>query len=102
MEIDNNSNISSIVASSLSKLNLNTANSSSISNRPRQKKQEQNLIQENEKDDVKVIEDEKSAKSPIDIKEVQKYANLIGEDITVDEIRYGLMYGRSVIADFMA
>ncbi len=101
MEIDN-TNISNMVASSISKLNLNVANSSSISKKPQQKKQEQNFVQESEKDDVKLTNEDETSKSPIDVKDVQKYAKLIGEDVTVDEIRYGLMYGRSVIADYSA
>ena len=102
MEIENSSNISNMIASSISKLNLNSATNSSISNKPRQKKQEENLIKENEKNDVKLVDEEKVAKNPIDVKDVQKYASLLGEDITVEEIKYGLMYGRSVIADFSA
>ena len=102
MEIENSSNISNMIASSISKLNLNSANNSHISAKFQNKKREQNLIKENEKDDVKLVDEEKVAKSSIDVKDVQKYANLLGEDLTVDEIKYGLMYGRSVIADFSA
>ena len=102
MEIDNNTNISNMIASSISKLNLNSANNSFVSNKPKQQKEKQNLIQENEKDDVKLVDDDKIAKKPIDVKDVQKYASLIGEEISEDEIKYGLMYGRSVIADFSA
>ena len=102
MEIENNTNLSNMIASSISKLNLNSANNSHISTKNQHKKQEQNLIKENEKDDVKLVDEEKVAKSAIDVKDVQKYASLLGEDLTVDEIKYGLMYGRSVIADFSA
>lgn len=102
MEIENNSNISSLIASSISKLNLNSNQVASFSNKPKQNKEKENLIQENEKDDVKLVDENKISKSPIDVKDVQKYANLIGEDITVEEIKYGLMYGRSVIADYSA
>ena len=102
MEIENSSNISNMIASSISKLNLNSNSNSFVSNKPQHKKQEQNQIQENENDDVKLVDEEKVSKSPIDVKDVQKYASLIGEDVSVDEIKYGLMYGRSVIADFSA
>ena len=101
MEIDNNTNISNLIASSISKLNLNTASTSTVSNQKQNENQEQNLIQENEKDDVKLVDDDKIAKNPIDVDDVKKYANLLGEDLTVEEIRYGLMYGRSVIAEWL-
>ena len=99
MEIDNNSNISSLVASSISKLNLNSATPAPIK---QQKKQEKDLIQENLKDDVKLINNNKISKNSVDVADIQKYANLMGENLTPEEINYGLMYGRSVIADFSA
>ena len=38
----------------------------------------------------------------IDLVELKKYAQCAGENITDDDIRYGLIYGRSVIADYLA
>ena len=39
----------------------------------------------------------------IDLVELRKYAGYAGElNITDDDIRYGLIYGRSVIADYLA
>ena len=102
MEIDNNSNISNIIASSISKLNLNSANNISVQNKPQQKKKNDDFIQESKKEDTNLIDENKLSKSPIDVKDVQKYAGLIGEEISVEEIQYGLMYGRSVIADYSA
>ncbi len=39
----------------------------------------------------------------VDLVELRKYAEYAGEsNITDDDIRYGLIYGRSVIADYLA
>ncbi len=39
----------------------------------------------------------------VDLVELRKYAESAGEfNITDDDIRYGLIYGRSVIADYLA
>ncbi len=39
----------------------------------------------------------------IDLVELRKYAGYAGEsNITDDDIKYGLIYGRSVIADYLA
>ena len=44
----------------------------------------------------------KSLLDRIDVADVRKCAEYVGEfDITDDEIKYGLMYGRSVIAEFL-
>ena len=91
-----------MIASSISKLNLNSLNSVEVQNKPQEKKKNEDFIQESKEDDVKLIDESKLSKSPIDVKDVQKYASLIGEDVSVEEIRYGLMYGRSVIADYSA
>ena len=34
------------------------------------------------------------------VEEIQHYASIMGESLSIDDINYGLMYGRSVIADF--
>lgn len=39
----------------------------------------------------------------VDTDEIRKFAEYVGEfNISDDEIKYGLMYGRSVIAEFLA
>jgi len=101
MEIDN-SNLSNIIASSISKLNITSSNASNISNGRRQKSKQENFIQENEKDDVKLIDDIKPFKTSIDFEEIQSFANSIGEELSQEEIQYGLKYGRSVIVDYSA
>ena len=38
----------------------------------------------------------------IDVNELRKYAETVGEyDISDDDIKYGLLYGRSVIAEWL-
>jgi len=101
MEIDNNRNISNLIASSISKLNLNTVNNA-IAQKPKQKNEQTPVEEEIFKEDSKLSQSDNAPKSPVDVKEIQKYAGMIGEDVTVEEINYGLMYGRSVIADFSA
>ena len=45
----------------------------------------------------------KSVLQNIDLVELKKYAGYAGEtNLTDEDIRYGLIYGRSVIADYLA
>ena len=38
----------------------------------------------------------------VDVADIRKFASYVGENnISDDEIKYGLMYGRSVIAEFL-
>lgn len=37
-----------------------------------------------------------------DLTEIKKYAKMIDENISDDDIKYGLSYGRSVIAEYLA
>ena len=99
MDISNNTNISAQIATSISKLNLNTARRSfEVS---KEDKNTPNIeLQEAKKVDIQLIEDKKPKNNGIDIAEIQQYANSMGESLTIDDINYGLMYGRSVIADF--
>ena len=104
MNIDNSTNISSVVSQSLSKLNINALNRSykageSNENNAKIKENEplENKIQKEEP-----IEEATRPKINIDVAEIQKYANLMGENLSIEDINYGLMYGRSVIADFSA
>ena len=63
-------------------------------------------LQDVKKDDIQLIdkgEMQKAVKKTdngIDVAEIQKYASSMGETLSIDDINYGLMYGRSVIADF--
>ena len=92
MEINTQSNITTAIANSISKLNLNQ----------HKKVQNEEIKQPEIKEEeiAPVIENTKQSK--IDIDDIQKYANLMGENLTLDDINYALMYGRSVIADYLA
>ena len=57
-------------------------------------------MQQIKKYDIQLIEEKKTKNNGIDVEEIQQYANSMGESLTIDDINYGLMYGRSVIADF--
>lgn len=108
MDISNNTNISAQIATSISKLNLNTARKAF-----EVQKNEENTpnieLQDIKKDDIQLIDDkkvqqtvEKTGDNSINVEEIQQYASIMGESLTIDDINYGLMYGRSVIADFSA
>ncbi len=107
MDISNNTNISARIASSISKLNLNTARRAF-----EVQKDDENTsnieLQDIKKSDIQLIEGKKatqtvkSSNGGINVEEIQQYANLMGENLSIDDINYGLMYGRSVIADFSA
>lgn len=56
--------------------------------------------QDFKQEDMALME-QKPAKS-VDVADIQKYAGLMGETLSIDDINYGLMYGRSVIADYSA
>ena len=92
MEI--NANISNTVATSISKLNLNSARRSFEA-------QKDDNNKNNDIEDVKEIPIEPVIqKKQVDVEDIQKYAKYMGENLTIDDINYGLMYGRSVIADY--
>ena len=108
MSINSSANISSQIASSISKLNLNTAKRAF-----EVQKNEENTpnieLQELKKDDIQLIDDKKiqqtvkkTGDNGINVEEIRQYASLMGESLSIDDINYGLMYGRSVIADFSA
>lgn len=46
--------------------------------------------------------DDKNMVSKINTQEVKSYASQMNETLTDDDIKYGLVYGRSVIADYIA
>lgn len=100
MDINNNSNISNIVSSSISKLNLNTA-SRALKQAEKELENTPEAISEDFKqEDISLIENPKT--KGVDVDEIQKYANYMGENLSIDDINYGLMYGRSVIIDYSA
>lgn len=94
----NNSNISSTIANSISKLNLSTSTSKPL----KQQVETPNIEVEKEtfkNEDIALIQ-EKEPNNKINVEDIQKYANMMGEELSIDDINYGLMYGRSVIADY--
>ncbi len=101
MDINNNSNISSMITSSISKLNLNTATRAFEASKKEPEKEVEPVVEDFKNEDIALIDDKK-VENKIDVEEIQKYAEIMGEKLTVDDINYGLMYGRSVIADYSA
>jgi len=94
MEI--NTNISNTVAASISKLNLNTAKRSFEA---QMGEKEENKIEVIEEKNEPIVE-QAAEKMAVDVEEIQKYAKYMGENLSIDDINYALMYGRSVIADY--
>lgn len=48
------------------------------------------------------LNDNNNLLTEVDAKDVRKYASMMGENnISDDDIKYGLTYGRSIIADWM-
>ena len=90
MEI--NANVTNTVAASISKLNLNTSHRNFEAKQPKKE-----AIKEEEAPSIPKTE---SKELNIDVDDIQKYAKYMGENLSIDDINYGLMYGRSVIADF--
>ena len=90
MEI--NTNVSNAVAASISKLNLNTAQ--------RAFKAQQNEEQETIEEQKELPVEQMTEKMAVDGEDIQKYAKYMGENLSIDDINYGLTYGRSVIADY--
>ena len=70
--------------------------------------QDINTENKNNDDDInlnKKVEntfDDKNMVSKINTQEVKNYATQMNETLTDDDIKYGLVYGRSVIADYIA
>lgn len=97
MNVNNSTDISSLISDSISKLNLKTKQAPlpNTSTKELNKPSLDNF----EKEDKALI-DENNIKNKIDVKEIQKYAQSVGETLSIEDINYGLMYGRSVIADY--
>ena len=88
-------NISSVRESSLQNLtNINV--SKYASNKDLNQNQEVENLGINTRSSKNVLQN-------IDLVELRKYAGYAGEsNLTDEDIRYGLIYGRSVIADYLA
>ena len=54
-------------------------------------------------DSAKAVPSQKTLLERIDVGDVRKCAEYVGEyNITDEDIKYGMMYGRSVIAEYLA
>ena len=73
-------------------------NSANQLNKPAEK--ELNTVVENTSDSVKSAP--KGLLERVDVSDIRKCAEYVGEfNISDEDIKYGLMYGRSVIAEFL-
>ncbi len=93
MEI--NANVTNQVVASISKLNLNTAKHAFEAQKQEKKDDIEKETLEQAKEPAPDI-----SKMEIDVEDIQKYAKYMGENLTIDDINYGLRYGRSVIMDY--
>ncbi len=91
MEI--NANLTNTVAASISKLNINSAQRALEAKKP----EKEEVTEEEKIENTPIIEHSKMA---VDVEDIKKYAKYMGENLSIDDINYGLMYGRSVIADY--
>ncbi len=60
----------------------------------------QNTPVDTKEEDTKLADT--SVMSKVDVDDIKSMAQSIGEEITNDDIKYGLTYGRSVIAEYIA
>ena len=100
MNISNNTDVSDLIASSVSKLNLNSVKKPNLDFA---KKTAGNTLTHEEEiiSETEILPEDKP-KISVDVDDIKKYAGMIGENVSVDDINYGIMYGRSVIADYIA
>ena len=98
--VENSTNVSNLIASSISKLNLSSVKKPNVTQNKEEASKEpaNNAVLKEEK----VIPTNEKPKTIINVEEVQKYAEMAGVKISTDDINYGIMYGRSVIADYIA
>ena len=89
-------NTISSTTSNISSLQLNIAKNAFVNDKKINSKEQQ------EQEEIEHISSTQSIKPSINIEEIQKYANYMGENLSVDDINYGLRYGRSVIVDYLA
>ena len=72
----------------------------SASQLKRPAEQEQNAVSEEITNGVKLAP--KGLLERVDVADIRKHAGFVGEfNISDDDIKYGLMYGRSVIAEYL-
>lgn len=64
------------------------------------KTQPETESQNTREDDIKLIQND--ILKDVDVEDIKKSAQSIGESITEEDIQYGLIYGRSVLADYSA
>jgi len=81
-----------------SSINLNTATRAFEANEKQTAKKEPK--EDFKQEDIALMEQTRA--KTVDVADIQKYAGLMGETLSIDDINYGLMYGRSVIADYSA
>lgn len=96
MNINNNTEISSLIANSISKLNLKTN-----TQKPQEIKTAKQEQETTKQEDVALLQNNTKT-NQIDVAEIREYASMVGEELSIEDINYGLMYGRSVIADYSA
>ncbi len=58
------------------------------------------LETDTKQDDIKLIQND--IFKNVDIEDIKNSAKSIGEEISEEDIKYGLTYGRSVLADYSA
>ncbi len=98
--VGNSTNVSNLIASSISKLNLNSVKKPDLS--VNKDKFVDTPAKKEIADEENVIITEEKPKVKIDVDDIQKYAKMVGESVSTEDINYGIMYGRSVIADYIA
>ncbi len=91
MKIEQNNNVQRFSA-------VNALRSGSAITRPENK--EQDTVIESTSSGTKSAP--KSLLDRVDVADIRKFAEYVGEyDISDEDIKYGLMYGRSVIAEYL-
>ena len=91
MRVEQNNNVQRFSA-------VNALRSGSSITKPEEK--EQDLVIENTGNGTKSAP--KSLLERVDVADIRKFAEYVGEyNISDEDIKYGLMYGRSVIAEYL-
>ncbi len=65
-------------------------------------KKNDNSVDINKNKKIENTFDDKNMAAKINTQEVKNYASQMNETLTDEDIKYGLVYGRSVIADYIA
>lgn len=91
MRVEQNNNVQRFSAVNAFRSNTNIT-------KPQEK--DENILSDNTSSGVKSAP--KSILEKVDTADIKKFASYVGEyNITDDDIKYGLMYGRSVIAEWL-